>query len=71
MACVHLRQLYQLCQDHDLKLGGSELIRIVCRQCGEQDVCPANLVEMDEPQDEQAEPQESADRKMGRTHSGH
>ena len=53
MACVHLRQLYQLCQDHDLKLGGSDLIRIVCRQCGEQDVCPSNLVEMDESQGEQ------------------
>ena len=51
MACVHLRQLYQLCQDHDLKLGGPDLIRIVCRQCGEQDVCPSNLVEMDEPRD--------------------
>ena len=58
MACVHLRQLYQLCQDHDLKLGGSDLIRIVCRQCGEQDVCPSNLVEMDEPRGEQKQDEE-------------
>ena len=58
MACVHLRQLYQLCQDHDLKLGGPDLIRIVCRQCGEQDVCPSNRVEMDEPQGEQKEDKE-------------
>lgn len=48
MTCVHLRQLYQLCQDHELKLGGSDLIRVVCHQCGEQEVCPSTLVDMDE-----------------------
>ena len=58
MACVHLRQLYQLCQDHDLKLGGPDLIRIVCRQCGEQDVCPSNLVEMDEPRGQRKQDEE-------------
>lgn len=31
-----------------MKLGGSDLIRIVCHQCGEQEVCPSTLVEMDE-----------------------
>ena len=34
MTCVHLQQLYKLCQEHDLKLGGSDLIRVVCHQCG-------------------------------------
>ena len=48
MPCDHLRQLYKLCQEQDLKLGGSDLIRIVCRQCGEQEVCPSTLIEMDE-----------------------
>jgi len=43
MACVHLQQLYQLCQDHDLKLSSSDLIRVVCPQCGEQEVCPSVL----------------------------
>lgn len=43
MTCIHLKQLYQLCQDHDLKLGGADLIRVVCKQCGEQEVCPSVL----------------------------
>ena len=45
MTCVHLQQLYKLCQEHDLKLGGSDLIRVVCRQCGEQEVCPSTLTD--------------------------
>ncbi len=45
MTCVHLQQLYKLCQDHDLKLGGADLIHIVCKQCGEQEVCPATLTD--------------------------
>jgi hypothetical protein len=45
MTCVHLQQLYKLCQEHDLKLGGSDLIHIVCRQCGAQDVCPSTLMD--------------------------
>ena len=45
MTCVHLRQLYKLCAEHDLKLGGSDLIRVVCNQCGEQEVCPATLTD--------------------------
>ncbi len=45
MTCVHLQQLYRLCQDHDLKLSGSDLIHIVCNQCGVQDVCPSMLTD--------------------------
>ncbi len=45
MTCIHLRQLYQLCQDHDLKIGGSDLIRVVCHQCGEQEICPSTLTD--------------------------
>ena len=45
MACVHLQQLYNLCQKQNLKLGGSDLIRVVCHQCGEQEVCPSMFVE--------------------------
>lgn len=41
MACVHLQQLYKLCHEHDLKLSSSDLIHIVCPQCGEQEVCPS------------------------------
>lgn len=45
MTCVHLRELYQLCQEKDLKLSGSDLIHIVCNQCNEQEVCPSVLME--------------------------
>ncbi len=45
MTCVHLQQLYSLCQQHDLKLASSDLIRVVCSQCGEQEVCPYTLTD--------------------------
>jgi hypothetical protein len=45
MTCVHLRQLYELCRTHDLKLGGSDLVRLVCRQCNAQEVCPSVLMD--------------------------
>lgn len=45
MTCVHLKQLYQLCQEHNLKLSGSDLIRVACTQCGEQEVCPNTLTD--------------------------
>lgn len=45
MTCVHLRQLFKLCQEHDLKLGGSDVVRVVCKQCGEQEVCPSMLTD--------------------------
>jgi hypothetical protein len=45
MTCVHLQQLYRLCQEHDLKLGGADLIHIVCNQCGVQDVCPSMMTD--------------------------
>ncbi len=37
--------MYDLCVKEDLKLGGTDLIRIVCNQCGEQEVCPSMLME--------------------------
>lgn len=43
MTCMHLQQLYRLCQEHDLKISSSDLVRVVCRQCGEQEVCPSTL----------------------------
>jgi Fe2+ or Zn2+ uptake regulation protein len=45
MACIHLQQLYDLCREHEIKLGGSDLIHLVCEQCGKQEVCPSMLVD--------------------------
>lgn len=51
MACIHLQQLYDLCREHDIKLGGSDLIHLVCEQCGKQEVCPSMLVDHQEATD--------------------
>lgn len=45
MICVHLKELYSLCEQHELRLGGSDLIRIVCRQCELEDTCPSVLMD--------------------------
>jgi predicted RNA-binding Zn-ribbon protein involved in translation (DUF1610 family) len=45
MSCVHLKKLYDLCVEQDLKIGGTDLVRFVCNQCGEQEVCPTMLME--------------------------
>ncbi len=52
MTCVHLKKLYDLCQNHELKLAGSDLIHIICHECGEKEVCPSGL--MDELKDDEA-----------------
>jgi hypothetical protein len=45
MACQHLKELYAICQAHQLKLSSTDLIRIVCPQCGVEEVCPSVLCE--------------------------
>jgi predicted RNA-binding Zn-ribbon protein involved in translation (DUF1610 family) len=45
MSCMHLKKLYDLCVEQDLKIGGTDLVRFVCKQCGEQEVCPTMLME--------------------------
>jgi hypothetical protein len=45
MTCKHLTQLYDYCQTHNLKLSSTDLIRIVCPQCGVEEVCPSVLSE--------------------------
>jgi hypothetical protein len=51
MTCTHLQQLYQLCRDHNLKVGGTDLVRFICEQCGAQEVCPSLLLEEYEAQE--------------------
>lgn len=45
MPCVHLRQLIQLCEDHQIKVGGADVIHLVCNECGQQEVCPDMLMD--------------------------
>ena len=43
MTCKHLKELYEICQAHQLKLSSTDLVRIVCPQCGVEEVCPSVL----------------------------
>jgi len=48
MPCVHLKQLYHVCESHNLKLSSSDLIRITCPECGLQETCPSvHMTELD------------------------
>ena len=60
MTCVHLKKLYDLCKDHDLKLAGSDLIHIICHECGEKEVCPSGM--MDELNEEETTENSSTNR---------
>ena len=60
MTCVHLQKLYDLCQEHDVRfeMSGTDLVRIVCRECGEKEVCPSVLTD----EYDAEPPREAADR---------
>ena len=45
MPCNHLKELYEMCSRHNLKLSSSDLIRIVCPSCGVEEQCPSALCE--------------------------
>jgi len=45
MPCQHLQQLFQLCRDQKIRVGGSDLVRFYCQECGEHEVCPSVLLE--------------------------
>ena len=60
MSCVHLKQLYDLCVEQDLKIGGTDLVRFVCKQCGQEEVCPTLLMEEYEAQHPEVAADETA-----------
>lgn len=45
MSCAHLKKLFDMCLQEDIKIGGTDLVRIVCNQCGAEEVCPTMLME--------------------------
>ena len=62
MSCIHLQQLYDLCDREGVKLSSSDLIHIVCRQCGKQEVCPSTLNDHYPEQDQKShEPSDAGD----------
>ena len=45
MPCVHLRQLFELCDENELRFSSSDLVHIVCKQCEKEEVCPSVLLD--------------------------
>ena len=45
MVCTHLKELYQLCEKNQLKIAGSDLIHIICKQCEQEETCPSTLMD--------------------------
>ena len=45
MLCEHLTELFNLCEKHELKIASQDAIKIVCRQCQQQEVCPSSLTD--------------------------
>ncbi len=48
MPCEHLKELFDLCERHDLAIASRDAIRVVCRQCEQQEVCPTSLTDGDQ-----------------------
>jgi hypothetical protein len=46
MPCEHITKLYHVCETHHLKFSSSDLIRIICPECGLQETCPSLHVEI-------------------------
>jgi len=67
MVCTHLKELYQLCEKNQLKIGGSDLIHIVCKQCDQEETCPSTL--MDEYDSKQTDEDDDALTKKDAEHS--
>ena len=68
MTCVHLQQLYQLCHAEKLRLSSSDLVQLVCLQCGKQEVCPSVLMdEYDHQESDVQDPRDSANRESNQT----
>jgi hypothetical protein len=70
MTCKHLTQLYDFCQTHNLKLSSTDLIRIVCPQCGVEEVCPSMLSDEYESKHHEPDAQQAGDEQRGAKDQG-
>ena len=43
MSCKHLQELYAMCARNNVKLSSTDLIRVVCSECGVEEECPSLL----------------------------
>ena len=45
MTCTHLRQLFELCHEHEIKIGSLDVVRLVCKKCNIKETCPEVLTD--------------------------
>ena len=64
MTCIHLKKLYDVLGEEQLRISSGDLVHVVCPQCGEKEVCPAVLMEEYEathPDDDDSSAESEAD----------
>ncbi len=44
MTCVEFQTICRVCADHGIAIGKTDLVRMVCNECGSQEVCSVNSV---------------------------
>jgi len=55
MTCVHLKKLFQLCEENQLRFSSADLVHVVCDQCQHDEVCPTLLMDQYETQHPESE----------------
>jgi len=63
MPCNHIKELYQLVDQYDMKLASSDPIRILCPLCNKEETCPDRL--MDEISEDADSSPQAAEGEMG------
>ena len=43
MSCKHLKELYELCLRNHVQISSTDLVRMVCAECGVEEECPSLL----------------------------
>lgn len=44
MICVHLKEIDRLCHNYKVEISRTDMVRMVCTECGEHEVCPSNVM---------------------------
>ena len=44
MICVHLKEIDRLCHDYKVEISRTDMVLMVCTDCGEHEVCPSNFM---------------------------
>ncbi len=69
MTCVHLKKLYQLCQDEGLRVSSTYLIHFTCDQCNVKEVCPSTIVDLPDNDEDTLEAANKSAESIARDHS--